>query len=73
MTTRPLSCHYRSGEKYRSLSGRSPEAEMVSILKEAAMFGHPRDWETALGLYALAPAAPLAIFPLPGVLGTKAV
>jgi hypothetical protein len=46
---------------------------MVSILKEAAMFGHPRDWETALGLYALAPAAPLAIFPLPGVLGTKAV
>jgi hypothetical protein len=37
------------------------------------MFDHPRDRETALGLYTLAPAATLAIFPLPGVLGTKAV
>jgi hypothetical protein len=37
------------------------------------MFDHPRDRETALGLYVLAPAATWTVFPLPGVLGTKAV
>jgi hypothetical protein len=42
-------------------------------LKEAVMFDHSRNREKALGLNALALAVSLAIFPLPGVLGTEAV
>jgi hypothetical protein len=41
-------------------------------LKEAVMFGHPRDRKKALGPNALALAVSLAVFPLPGVLGTEA-
>ena len=37
------------------------------------MVDHPRNRKKALGLNALALAVSLAVFPLPGVLGTEAV
>ena len=42
-------------------------------MKEAMMFDHRRDRENAPGLNALVLAVSLALFSLPGVLGTEAV